>query len=225
MSRTGWPRRCPEPFDKPFDKLRAALRACPELAEGTGFVEGWLAVALLATVLLLVIAGCGRGPAAPSLRQSSAQVVAPRPGALAPDFTVTLLDGRTLALADLRGRPLILNFWATWCVPCRREMPLIETLYAAQAGLSAVPAQAGDGLTVLAVNYGEGPDVVAGFVTEGGYTFPIALDRDLELARTYLVHGMPTTYFIDRDGIIRQVHIGEMAGDLLQSYVTEIEGR
>lgn len=207
MSRTGWSRRCPEPFDKPFDKLRAALR--------TGFVEGWLAVALLATVLL-VIAGCGRGPAAPALRQGSAQVVAPRLGALAPDFMVTLLDGRTLALADLRGRPLILNFWATWCVPCRREMPLIETLYAAQAG---------DGLTVLAVNYGEGPDVVAGFVTEGGYTFPIALDPNLALARTYLVHGMPTTYFIDREGIIRQVHIGEMASDLLQSYVTAIEGR
>lgn len=162
-------------------------------------------VMVLVIVLCLLVTGCSHRSTTPD--------VGPHPGTLARDFTATLLNGSTLSLADLKGQPLVLNFWATWCDPCRQEMPLIENIYTNQTGGK---------VAVLAINYGEEPDVVTGFVNEGHYTFPIAIDLDLALVRAYLVQGIPTTYFIDRNGIIRQVHIGEMTDDLLQSYVAAI---
>lgn len=162
-------------------------------------------VAVLVIILGLLVTGCGYKSTTPD--------VGPRPGTLAPDFTATLLNGDTLSLADLKGQPLVLNFWATWCDPCRQEMPLIENIHTNQTGGK---------VAVLAINYGEEPGVVTDFVTEGNYTFPIAVDLDLALVRAYQVLGIPTTYFIDRNGVIRQVHIGEMTDDLLQSYVAVI---
>lgn len=166
-------------------------------------------VAMVVHTLSLIIIGCQSSLMANDL------VDEPYVSGLAPDFTVVLLDEKILAMDDLRGRPIILNFWATWCAPCRQEMPLIEALYTDRAE---------DGLVVLAINYGESEDTVTDFMAEAAYTFPIALDPDLTLAQSYLVRGMPTTYFIDRDGVIQQVHIGEMTSDILQSYVAMIDG-
>jgi thiol-disulfide isomerase/thioredoxin len=161
---------------------------------------------LIFGLLLLGLGGCQR--------QAAVTPVAPNPGALAPPFTVTLVDGTQVALDDLRGRPLLLNFWATWCEPCKREMPLLQ----------ALANDAGDGVpVVLAVNYGEEQAHVADYVAGAGYTMPVVLDPDMKLARTYLVHGMPTSFFIDRDGVVRRVHVGELTSDFLQGFLAEVQ--
>lgn len=119
----------------------------------------------------------------------------------APDFTLPALSGGTLRLSDLRGKVVLLNFWATWCVPCRTEMPAIETLYQRYKD---------QGLEVLAVNL----DVlstagVEAFVKEVGVTFPIILDPSWGTARAYRVFGLPTTYLIDRAGNVVVREVGE----------------
>ncbi len=119
----------------------------------------------------------------------------------APDFTLPAVSGGALRLSDLRGKVVLLNFWATWCVPCRTEMPAIEALYQRYKAR---------GLDVLAVNL----DVLstAGvevFVKEVGITFPIILDPSWAAARAYRVFGLPTTYLIDRAGNVVVREVGE----------------
>ncbi|HEX9595460.1 MAG TPA: TlpA disulfide reductase family protein [Anaerolineales bacterium] len=133
--------------------------------------------------------------------QSAAIPVGPHPGELAPDFTVSLVGGKTLTRSDLRGQLFILNFWATWCGPCRREMPRLQAL---------ATNTTGDPPVVLAVNYGEDLDTVTTYLEEAGVTLPIALDPDLVMARDYLIFGMPTTFFVGRDGVVRNVYTGEL---------------
>jgi cytochrome c biogenesis protein CcmG, thiol:disulfide interchange protein DsbE len=117
----------------------------------------------------------------------------------APDFTLPTLAGGSVRLSDLRGRVVLLNFWATWCVPCRTEMPAIEELYQRYRDR---------GLEVLAINL----DVlstasVEAFAKEVGVTFRVALDPSWSTARAYSVIGLPTTYLIDRSGkaVVREV--------------------
>lgn len=119
----------------------------------------------------------------------------------APDFTLPTLSGESFRLADLRGKVVLLNFWATWCIPCRTEMPAIEALYQRYKDR---------GLDVLAVNL----DVlstagVEAFVKEAGVTFPIILDPSWATARAYRVVALPTTYLIDRAGNVVVREVGE----------------
>ncbi len=128
-------------------------------------------------------------------------------GAPAPDFRAPSLGGDTLALASLRGRVVLVNAWATWCSPCRWEMPAIENLYQRLGGR---------GLVVVAVSQDEapGPDAtfggtlgdVAGFVRENHLTFPVLLDPGRRLAQLFGIVGLPTSILIDRRGrIVRKV--------------------
>ncbi|MBP8973597.1 MAG: redoxin domain-containing protein [Anaerolineae bacterium] len=118
-------------------------------------------------------------------------------GQRAPDFTVELLDGRTVNLSDFRGRPVLINFWATWCGPCREEMPGFQTVYDLQGGE--------DRFVVLAVNFMEARGDVAAFTDGLGITFPVALDPDgkinSDLYRS-AIPGYPTSLLLDADGII-----------------------
>ncbi len=126
---------------------------------------------------------------------------APQAGFPAPAFELTDLDGRLVSLTDLRGRPVILNFWASWCAPCRAEMPALQAV---------ADEYAERGLVILAVNAAfqdRAEDAVA-FVAQNGLTFPILLDRDGQVNRRYQVHSLPTTFFIGPDGLIREVVIG-----------------
>lgn len=119
----------------------------------------------------------------------------------APAFTLAALDGTTVSLTDLRGRIVLVNFWATWCVPCRSEMPAIEAAYQAHAVHD---------FAVLAINVGEDDNTVKTFVDEFHLTFPILLDRDLKVVQQYEVQALPTSLFVDRDGIIRATSLGGM---------------
>ena len=138
----------------------------------------------------------------------------PQAGFAAPDFTLQTPDGQTLSLSDLRGQAVLLNFWATWCPPCRAEMPAIQQVYQKYRDR---------GFTVLAVDVQETDAQVAAFVQEQGLTFPILMDRDGAVSAAYQVKAMPSTFFIDRDGIIRQVTLGgPMAAAFIESQVTRL---
>jgi len=123
-----------------------------------------------------------------------------RPGSLAPDFALTGLDGEQHRLSEYRGKAVILNFWASWCLPCREEMPLFEQFYSRQK----------DELTILGVDLGEDRATVQAFIDELGITFPILLDQDQAVTQTYRVYGIPTSFFLDKNGVIRDVVIGRV---------------
>lgn len=125
----------------------------------------------------------------------------PRAGFSAPDFTLDRLGGGQMALSELRGKAVIVNLWASWCPPCRAEMPAIEKVYRAYKD---------QGFEVLAVNttFQDSEADAAVFGRDFGLTFPILLDRTGAVSKRYLLMGLPTTFFIDRRGVIREVVVG-----------------
>jgi peroxiredoxin len=125
----------------------------------------------------------------------------PRIGFAAPDFTLDTLDGGSITLSDFRGQPVMLNIWASWCLPCRTEMPAIEKVHERLAK---------KGLVIIGLNATSQDTEAAArsFAQEFGLTFPIALDRDGSATARYQLMGLPSTYFIDRQGIVRDVIIG-----------------
>lgn len=140
-----------------------------------------------------------RVPSAVGAPLSSAP--SPREGFLAPDFTLDTLDGNQVTLSELRGRIVVINFWATWCLPCREETPALEKAYKQYKDSDAM---------ILGVNLTNQDSVrdVEAFVQEFGLTYPILLDRDGSVGYLYQVNGLPTTFFVNRDGIIRTVLVG-----------------
>jgi peroxiredoxin len=127
--------------------------------------------------------------------------VAAEEGGLAPDFLLEEMSGGDLRLSDLRGKPVVVNFWATWCKPCRQEMPRF---------IEAYEEHRSEGLEVVAVNMQEGKGAVRPFAEDYGMTFPIAVDRDGEVGDRYRLLGLPTTFFIDREGVIRSIFTGPL---------------
>ncbi|HET9476817.1 MAG TPA: TlpA disulfide reductase family protein [Dehalococcoidia bacterium] len=125
--------------------------------------------------------------------------VAPEEGAMAPDFLLEDLGGGEIRLSDLRGRPLIINFWATWCAPCRKEMPQFVQAY---------DRYRDEGLEIVAVNLQEGKSIASRFADDYGMEFTVGVDRDGEVGDQYHLLGLPTTYFVGRDGVIRSVFTG-----------------
>lgn len=134
-------------------------------------------------------------------------------GQPAPDFTLRSLKGEAVSLADFAGQPLLINFWATWCPPCRAEMPLLQQAYEKYKD---------DGFVVLAVNVQEGPELVNPYIEEMGLTFPVALDRAAAVATAYRVAGLPTSAFVNSDGIVTDIHRGALVESRLQGYLNEI---
>lgn len=127
----------------------------------------------------------------------------PKEGKLAPDFLLETLDGKVLRLSDLRGKPVIINFWATWCPPCRREIPDLIAVHNRYRDL---------GLVLLGVNLAESDGVVRPFTEEFGMDFPVLMDRSGGVAREYRVLGLPTTYFVDGNGVVRSLFLGRLVG-------------
>lgn len=134
-------------------------------------------------------------------------------GQPAPDFALEDLNGQVYRLSELRGTPLVLNFWATWCPPCRAEMPLLES--EAQRLLGQV--------LFLAINYQEGPDLVQSFVEELDLQYmKVLLDPQGEVSSAYNVMALPMTFFLDREGVIQNIHLGALNPELLSGYLEEI---
>lgn len=143
-------------------------------------------------------------------------VAAPQQGFLAPDFELATTTGETIKLSDLRGQAVLVNLWATWCPPCRAEMPAIEKVYNEYKDM---------GFVVLAVNmtYQDDASAVMPFVQEHGLTFPILLDNTGAVGRAYQLRSLPSSFFITREGIINEVVIGgPMTEALLRTRVEEI---
>lgn len=143
-------------------------------------------------------------------------IPAPRAGFLAPDFTLETMNGETVKLSDLRGQAVIVNLWATWCPPCKAEMPALQKVYEEYKSR---------GLVILAINSTVQDDAQAipAFLAEYGLTFPVLLDVNNEAGRLYQLRSLPSTFFIRRDGTISEVVIGgPMAEALLRTRVEEI---
>ncbi len=137
---------------------------------------------------------------------------APAKGERAPDFALPDLDGAVVRLSDMRGRPVLVNFWATWCGPCKREMPDIQQAY----------AQANGAFVVLAVN-AEGTSselarrLARDFRDELGLTFPILLDSpDSDVFNQYRLTGLPDSFFVDRNGVIQEIIVGPLSKTTLE---------
>lgn len=124
-------------------------------------------------------------------------------GETAPNFTLKATDGNNIRLNEYRGHVVMLNFWATWCGPCRQEMPHLNELYEAYDNL---------GFVVLGVNLDEKKQRAHSLASELGVTYPTLFDHDKKVSQTYKVDAMPTTVLIDRDGTIRHVHRGYRPG-------------
>jgi len=137
----------------------------------------------------------------------------PREGFSAPDFTLDQLGGGEVTLSDLRGNVVVINLWASWCPPCRAEMPAIQSAYEKYRDR---------GLVVLAVNttYQDDEAEAQAFVEGYGLDFPVLFDRTGEVSRQYQLRGLPSTFFVDRGGIIQSVVVGgPMDESLIRSKV------
>jgi thiol-disulfide isomerase/thioredoxin len=132
----------------------------------------------------------------------------------APAFALDTLAASRVATDQLRGSVVLVNFWATWCVPCRSEMPAIQAAY---------DAHRNDPFSIIAVNAGEDDNTTRQFVDEFHLTFPIALDRDEAILRLYQVQALPTSFFIDPQGIIRATNVGGMSRAYIEAQISALE--
>ena len=148
-------------------------------------------------------------------REKAEKSSLPKLGTAAIDFTCQDLEGRTWSLDKVRGKVLLLRFWADWCPYCRYEMPVIDKYY---RKLNK------EGFLVLAVNVKQSAEVALAFTAQLDITFPVPLDPDGKMAKRYGVYAIPTNFLIDREGIIREILIGEVfkeekvLKDLLKNY-------
>lgn len=147
-----------------------------------------------------------------SLPSGRQLISAPAIGASAPEFELEDLKGKTWRLSDQQGKVTLINFWATWCAPCRLEMPTI------QERADQFPSQ----LSVLAINFDESPDKVQNFVDELGLRFAVLLDPAAKVQDLYQVRGYPTSIFIDEMGIVRIQHIGILSENQLDKYLQDM---
>jgi peroxiredoxin len=134
-------------------------------------------------------------------------------GKPAPDFTLNALDGKTVKLSDLKGKVVILDFWATWCGPCRMAMPIIDKV---------ARQFAGQGVQLYAVNLRETPDQIKAFLKEQNLSINVLLDSEGKAGNAYQANAIPQTVIIDRDGVVRTVHVG-LLPNLEQALTDELK--
>jgi len=140
----------------------------------------------LTAILLLLLTGCSTGYTTKKEKT-------------APDFNLISLDGQTVTLSQFLGKPVFINFWASWCQPCREEMPFLQQTFNNYKD---------KGLVFLTIDEGEKPDAINKFFKDNGYTMPVLLDSKKTVGPEYQITGVPETFLIDKNGIIRKWQVG-----------------
>lgn len=157
--------------------------------------HGYLVVAATLPLILLIVLGLVLVMRAPSVGPATI-------GSVAPDFTLADLDGNPIHLAELRGRPVIVNFWASWCGPCVEEFPLLR---------EAVSEHAAEGLVVIGIVFDDRSEAARGFMYRNGATWAAAMDPGQRVADAYGILSVPETFFIGRDGTVVARQIGQFS--------------
>lgn len=134
-------------------------------------------------------------------------------GSQAPDFSLVDLKGNTIDFADFRGKNVYLNFWASWCDPCKEEMPDMEKIS------SQYPEE---DFAILTVNTGEDEVTVQSFIQNNGYTFPVLLDTTLDVAKLYQTNDIPVSFFINKEGIISSKKVGLMTEEEMKQAIDQL---
>jgi len=157
--------------------------------------------------LVLLIAGCSTGT-------TGSGVAVARTGELAPDFQLKNLDGQNISLSDFRGKPVALNFWATWCGWCRVEMPYLQQV---------LEEWSDEGLVLLTIDVGESASKVRQFMQNNNFSLPVLLDTRQVVAQKYNITSYPSTFFINKDGIIQEKKIGAFLDkEQIEHYLNQI---
>ncbi len=179
-------------------------------------VLGLLAVALLG--LLLVAQACT--PSSQAITSDGQEATTGlNVGELAPDFTLTDLEGNQVSLSDFRGKTVFINFWTQWCVACRVEMPEIEAIYQEYKREDGVVI--GVDILVSEIFKGYDENDVRQFVQRGGYSWTFVLDTTGEVATNYKIRYIPASFFLDKEGIIRAINIGPMTKRAIETKLAE----
>jgi peroxiredoxin len=163
----------------------------------------YIAIGILVLVLIgvnILMSRSEQGDSIPLENIFASLSSKPKIGSLVPDFSLKDLDGNSISIRQYRGKPVVLNFWATRCGPCLVEMPLLET----------VSVMHKNDMVVIAVNIEESSERVTKFVKENKISFPILLDVNGMVADTFKAYAFPATIFIDKEGIIRAQHVGQL---------------
>jgi len=172
-------------------------------------VKHWKLIVVLLMLLSLGLAACAG---------SSTESKSPAPqginkGNQARDFALESLGGSQVSLSDFQGDVVLVNFWATWCAPCRAEIPDFEQVYQNHSD---------EGFVILGVNEQETPQVIEPFVQELGMTYPVLLDKQGQVMSEYRTLGLPTSLLVDRDGVIQVRHTGTMTAAQLESHLRKL---
>lgn len=201
-----------EPEEEPFeDYFRTPFRR--PSAGSVRNVVGTLVVAVLIIGAVWFIEGSGSSTSQAITLTASASGPAPRLGEPAPAFDMRTLDGQIVSLSDYKGQPVWIAFGASWCPPCRAENPDIEEMYQKYKD---------QGLVILAPSIGEDAGTVSAYVKRTGLTYTVGVDETTQLAANYRIVGIPTHFFIDRDGVLRVWRIGSMSPKTMEKNIEKI---
>lgn len=185
-------------------KLAAAGRGSSTAGQRPAWKRWTMGISLsIAGVLVLLLLLIPRSDAYAALTEGEA----------APDFELVSLEGERVKLSELRGQPVVLNFWATWCTPCRKEMPEFQKL---------VDQYGEAGLKVYGINVGEAEVAVADFRERVGVRFPILIDEEETVQSDYRILPLPATFFVDQEGVIRGVYQYQMSLPQMEAEVTRL---
>ena len=124
-----------------------------------------------------------------------------------PNFTLSTIDGKDFHFSDYKGKPILINFFASWCLPCREEMPVLEKI---------VREYGPKGVVFLGIAVDDTEEKMKDFIAKYGVTFPVGLDKTAAIQKSFGIYGIPTTYFIDKQGVINYFHSGSVTEELLQ---------
>jgi peroxiredoxin len=168
---------------------------------------------LIAGIGLLLVMGLPQHSDYNGFVTQSRGYVAPEIGQHAPPFTLSNLKLETVSLSDFEDQVIIINFWATWCVPCQLEMQTLQDIYTTNTS----------NLAIIGINLGESPQAVAQWVGDYGLTYDILLDPLETTVHTYQIRGQPSTYVVDPDGVIQQIYYGAVNADQLEANISTLQ--